>query len=68
MFVAKSFFQQVGFPRYSTLFLPNEYTISVGTFMTPEILENSGIGDSSLLKQQGMECLVDLPGVGNNLR
>jgi choline dehydrogenase-like flavoprotein len=43
-------------------------TISLsGTFKTPQLLELSGIGDRSLLKSFGIEPLVDLPGVGENL-
>jgi choline dehydrogenase-like flavoprotein len=38
-----------------------------GTFKTPQILELSGIGDRNLLKQFGIETLIDLPGVGENL-
>jgi choline dehydrogenase-like flavoprotein len=38
-----------------------------GTFKTPQLLELSGIGDRSLLKSFGIETLVDLPGVGENL-
>ena len=38
-----------------------------GTFKTPQLLELSGIGDRSLLKLLGIETLVDLPGVGENL-
>lgn len=62
-----SYSQLVGrIPRLFTSTLPEE--ISTGTFQTPEILEGSGIGDPKLLRQQGVEPLVDLPGVGNNLR
>ncbi len=34
---------------------------------TPEILERSGIGDSRVLIEAGVEVLVDLPGVGAEL-
>lgn len=39
-----------------------------GTFKTPDILECSGIGNPGVLRQHGTECIVDLPGVGGNLR
>lgn len=39
----------------------------LGTFKTPQLLELSGIGDRSLLKSFGIETLIDLPGVGENL-
>jgi choline dehydrogenase-like flavoprotein len=38
-----------------------------GTFKTPQLLELSGIGDRNLLKSFGIETLIDLPGVGENL-
>jgi choline dehydrogenase-like flavoprotein len=38
-----------------------------GTFKTPQLLELSGIGDRSLLKNFGIETVIDLPGVGENL-
>lgn len=38
-----------------------------GTFKTPQLLELSGIGDRSLLKNFDIETLIDLPGVGENL-
>ncbi|KAH9955315.1 GMC oxidoreductase-domain-containing protein, partial [Russula dissimulans] len=44
-----------------------EVIVSTGTFKTPQILELSGIGDRNLLKQFGIETLIDLPGVGENL-
>jgi choline dehydrogenase-like flavoprotein len=39
----------------------------IGTFKTPQLLELSGIGDRGLLKSLGIETLIDLPGVGENL-
>ncbi|TCD66632.1 hypothetical protein EIP91_001099 [Steccherinum ochraceum] len=38
--------------------------ISAGSLGSPLILERSGIGASSVLKQNGVQQLVDLPGVG----
>ncbi|WP_127520535.1 GMC family oxidoreductase N-terminal domain-containing protein [Mesorhizobium sp. Z1-4] len=45
-----------------------EILLSTGAVASPAILERSGIGDPSLLKANGVEPLVDLPGVGNNLQ
>ncbi|KAJ7448597.1 alcohol oxidase [Mycena galericulata] len=45
-----------------------EIILSAGTIQTPQILELSGIGDSKLLRDQGIRTVVDLPGVGENLQ
>ncbi|KAG1740629.1 hypothetical protein EDB19DRAFT_1828436 [Suillus lakei] len=42
--------------------------VSSGAFGSPAILERSGIGAEAVLKQCGIEQLVDLPGVGENYR
>ena len=39
-----------------------------GTLQTPQILELSGLGNREILSQHGITTLVDLPGVGENLR
>lgn len=39
-----------------------------GTFQTPQILELSGIGNSTILSEHGIDTIIDLPGVGENLR
>ena len=46
---------------------PTFFFFFLGTFKTPQLLELSGIGDRSLLKSFGIETLIDLPGVGENL-
>ena len=38
--------------------------LSAGAFGTPMILERSGIGAKEILEKVGVDCLVDLPGVG----
>lgn len=40
--------------------------LSAGSLNTPAILERSGIGTADLLEKLGIECIVDLPGVGEN--
>lgn len=40
----------------------------VGSFKTPHILELSGIGNPDVLSKFGIETIIDLPGVGENLR
>ena len=46
----------------------HEVILSGGTINDPQILQLSGIGDSSLLKKHGIDVVVDLPGVGQNLQ
>ncbi len=38
-----------------------------GALVTPQLLMLSGIGPGDHLKQHGIKCHVDLPGVGQNL-
>ncbi|KAL5321412.1 hypothetical protein ACEPPN_009370 [Leptodophora sp. 'Broadleaf-Isolate-01'] len=45
-----------------------EVILSAGTMKSPQILELSGIGDSKLLDQHGVEIFVDNPSVGENLQ
>ena len=40
----------------------------LGAFKTPQILELSGIGNKEILSKHGIECKVNLPGVGETLR
>jgi choline dehydrogenase-like flavoprotein len=42
------------------------YSYSIGTFQSPQLLELSGIGNSTILKNNGIKVLIDLPGVGEN--
>jgi len=45
----------------------NEIIVSSGALITPKLLMLSGIGPAAHLAEHGIECLVDLPGVGANL-
>jgi choline dehydrogenase-like flavoprotein len=40
----------------------------IGSLQTPQLLELSGIGNSSILSQHDINTIIDLPGVGENLR
>ncbi len=42
--------------------------MSGGTLSSPLILQRSGIGDPKKLEAAGVECKVDLPGVGLNFQ
>ncbi|KAK2797682.1 hypothetical protein FQN50_009106 [Emmonsiellopsis sp. PD_5] len=51
-----------------TIGVTKEVVISAGTFHTPQVLQRSGIGPTSVLEAAGVEVKVDLPGVGMNLQ
>ena len=44
-----------------------EVIVSGGAYCSPTILLRSGIGAKSQLAAHGIQCKVDLPGVGKNL-
>ncbi|KIW85204.1 hypothetical protein Z517_00594 [Fonsecaea pedrosoi CBS 271.37] len=43
-----------------------EVIVCGGTINSPQILEMSGIGNPDILRAAGVQCLVDLPSVGEN--
>jgi len=45
-----------------------EVILSAGAVNTPQILQLSGIGPAALLKQHGIDVVLDAPGVGQNLQ
>lgn len=45
-----------------------EVILAGGTIGTTQMLELSGIGNPEILRAAGVECLVDLPSVGNDLQ
>ena len=45
-----------------------EVIMCAGAIHTPHILQHSGIGDERMLKESGIESLMNLPGVGQNLQ
>ncbi|CAE6510948.1 unnamed protein product [Rhizoctonia solani] len=61
----------VSFVYNSTMYtvkVKKEVILSAGTFQTPQLLELSGIGNTTILRQNGITPLVELPGVGENLQ
>lgn len=44
-----------------------EVLVTAGAYCSPAILMRSGIGSKEQLEKHGIECHVDLPGVGKNL-
>ncbi|KAJ1308023.1 hypothetical protein OPQ81_002094 [Rhizoctonia solani] len=51
-----------------TVKVRKEVILSAGSLQSPQLLELSGIGNSTILKQFGITPLVNLPGVGENLQ
>lgn len=45
-----------------------EVILSAGSLQSPQLLELSGIGNSTILNRYGITPLVNLPGVGENLQ
>lgn len=45
-----------------------EVILSGGAINTPQLLQLSGVGDAEHLRSLGIEPIVDLPGVGENLQ
>ena len=46
----------------------NEVIISAGAFQSPQLLMLSGIGPADHLASVGIDCIVDVPEVGQNLK
>jgi len=44
-----------------------EVIVSGGAYCSPAVLMRSGIGEKAGLASHGIDCKVDLPGVGKNL-
>jgi choline dehydrogenase len=57
-----------GSSRRATLARGGSVILASGAFGTPQILQLSGIGPARLLDRHGIEVVVDLPGVGENLQ
>jgi choline dehydrogenase len=45
-----------------------EVLLSAGAIASPQILQRSGVGPSALLREHGVDSVLDLPGVGQNLQ
>ncbi|RAL10303.1 GMC family oxidoreductase [Aspergillus homomorphus CBS 101889] len=50
-----------------SVYAKREVIVSGGAYCSPAILMRSGIGPKEELSKHGIECKVDLPGVGQNL-
>src|SRR5580704_13458851 len=45
-----------------------EIPVSGGAYNSPQLLQLSGVGPAELLKQHGIDVVLDAPGVGNDLQ
>jgi choline dehydrogenase len=45
-----------------------EVLLSSGAYNSPQLLQLSGVGPAELLKQHGVDVVLDAPGVGNDLQ
>jgi len=45
-----------------------EILVSSGAYNSPQLLQLSGVGPADLLKQYGIQIVLDAPGVGNDLQ
>ncbi len=54
--------------RFHTLRATREIVLSAGAYLTPHIMQLSGIGDPELLAAAGIATVHELPGVGKNLQ
>ncbi len=50
-----------------TVHSKGDIVLSAGALVTPKLLMLSGLGPAAHLREHGIETLVDLPGVGQNL-
>ncbi|QLB12579.1 choline dehydrogenase [Bisgaardia hudsonensis] len=51
-----------------TFHVTQEVIVSSGAIASPQLLQRSGIGPGEWLKELGINEILDLPGVGNNLQ
>jgi choline dehydrogenase len=49
------------------VFADREVIVAAGALVTPQLLMLSGLGPAGHLRSHGIDCAVDLPGVGENL-
>jgi len=59
-------YRAAGVPR--TARARKEVLVSGGAFNSPQLLQLSGVGPSELLRQHGIDVVLDAPGVGSDLQ
>lgn len=55
-------------PTRRQVFAAREVIVSAGAFNSPQLLKLSGVGPRAELQKFGIDVVVDLPGVGENLQ
>ncbi|WP_341227979.1 GMC family oxidoreductase N-terminal domain-containing protein [uncultured Arcticibacterium sp.] len=59
---------ELGKNNIQTFQATNEIILSAGSFVSPQLLMLSGIGEKSQLEKHGITCIKELDGVGKNLQ
>ena len=54
--------------QHETVIANTEVILSAGSISTPTLLQRSGVGPATTLRQAGVDLVHDLPGVGENLQ
>ncbi|KDQ29972.1 hypothetical protein PLEOSDRAFT_1037343 [Pleurotus ostreatus PC15] len=60
-------FVRAGSNRTESVTVRREVVVSAGTIGTPKLFELSGIGNSSIIRAAGVNPVLELPSVGENL-
>jgi choline dehydrogenase len=68
LYEADQHFDSSFVPNTHRIYARREVILSAGVYNTPQLLKLSGIGPASELKALGINVVVDLPGVGQNLQ
>ncbi len=54
--------------NFKKILINKELILSAGAINSPQILQNNGIGNQLKLKELGIECIQNIPEVGQNLK
>jgi choline dehydrogenase len=68
LYEAAKLYNPAAEPSVHRIYAKREVILSAGVFNTPQLLKLSGIGPALELRAHGIDVLVDLPGVGENLQ